>query len=213
MRMRPPEPRNDPQAPSRDQVLLRALFFVSGFAAILYQVVWQRTLFALIGINVEAVTLIITAFILGLGLGSLAGGRLSRSTPRQLVLRFAAVELLIGVYGLLSLRLLHHVGLWTLGLSPPAVAAVTLAAVLPPTMAMGATLPILVAYYVRRFSNVGTAVGGLYFTNTLGSAVAAFVASFVLLGGLGQTRTVWVGAACNFFVATVGVVRFRAEVD
>jgi len=56
------------------ELLLSTLFFVSGFAAILYQIVWQRMLFALIGINIEVVTLIVTLFIGGLGVGSLLGG-------------------------------------------------------------------------------------------------------------------------------------------
>jgi spermidine synthase len=198
---------------AKDQLLLRGVFFISGFAAILYQLVWQRTLFALIGINIEAVTLIVTAFILGLGLGSLVGGRLSHGNPRGLVLRFAVVELAIGIYGLLSLRLLQTVGAWTLGLSPATTAFVTLVAVLPPTMAMGATLPILVAYYVRRFGAVGTAVAGLYFTNTLGSALAAFAASFVVIRALGLTQTVWLGAAGNFLVATVALIRFSQEAE
>lgn len=55
-------------------MVLYLLFFVSGAAALLYQVVWQRTLFAIYGINVESVTMVVTAFMLGLGLGSLAGG-------------------------------------------------------------------------------------------------------------------------------------------
>src|SRR5712675_523001 len=52
-------------------------FFVSGFPALLYQIVWQRALFTLYGVNIESVTMVVTAFMLGLGLGSLAGGRLS----------------------------------------------------------------------------------------------------------------------------------------
>jgi spermidine synthase len=195
----------------REDVLLRVVFLVSGFAAILYQVVWQRTLFTLIGITIEAVTLIVTAFILGLGIGSLLGGRLSRAEPRRLVLRFAAVELGVGLFGAISLPLLHAVGRWTLGLPPAATAAVTFAAILPPTMGMGATLPILVAYYVRRFGNVGSAVGGLYFINTLGSAVAAFAAAYSLMPLLGQTRVVWLAAGCNLIVAATAALGLRGK--
>ena len=199
--------------PAKAQLLLRGVFFISGFSAILYQIVWQRTLFALIGINVEVVTLIVTAFILGLGLGSLVGGRLSDGNPRPLVLRFALVELAIGMYGLVSLQLFQAVAVWTLGLSSGTTAFVTIVAVLPPTMAMGATLPILVAYYVRRFGAVGTAVGGLYFTNTLGSAVGAFAATFVVIPALGLKQTVWLGAGGNFLVAVTALIRFSNEAE
>src|SRR5579871_5571519 len=53
---------------------LYALFFVSGIPALLYQIVWQRSLFAIYGVNVQSVTIVVTAFMLGLGLGSLGGG-------------------------------------------------------------------------------------------------------------------------------------------
>lgn len=186
--------------------LLGIVFLVSGFAAILYQVVWQRTLFAVIGINTEAVTLIVTAFILGLGLGSLAGGRWSSAGPRSLVFRFGVVELAVGLFGLVSLPVLHQVGAWTLGISPFGTGLLTFAVLVPPTLAMGATLPILVAYYVRRFGNVGTAVGGLYFVNTLGSALAAFLAAVWLMRDLGQNGVIHVAAFCNLASATTALV-------
>jgi spermidine synthase len=192
-------------------LLLGLVFFVSGFAAILYQVVWQRTLFAAIGINIEAVTLIVTTFISGLGLGSLVGGGLSRATPRQLVQRFAAVELGVGAFGLVSLPLLHRVGVWTLGMSALGTGVVTFAVLVPPTLGMGATLPILVAYYVRRSGNVGTAVGGLYFVNTLGSAVAAFAAALWLMRTLGQSGVILVAACCNLSSAAVAFLTSRTE--
>ena len=61
------------------------LFFASGFPALLYQIVWQRALFAIYGVNVETVTIVVTVFLLGLGLGSLAGGpRLEAEGPSRI---------------------------------------------------------------------------------------------------------------------------------
>ena len=57
--------------------ILGLLFFFSGFAALIYQIIWQRALFRILGVNIEAVTIVVTAFMIGLGLGSLAGGALS----------------------------------------------------------------------------------------------------------------------------------------
>lgn len=188
-------------APLIGAALLLPLFFVSGCAAILYQVVWQRTLFAVVGINVEAVTLIVTAFIFGLGVGSLLGGRLSRAEPAMLIARFAAIEFAVGLFGVVSLPLMRGAGTWTAGLPPLVAGPVTFAILLLPTLGMGATLPILVAYHVRRSGNVGLAVGGLYFANTLGSAVAAFAAGYVLLPVLGQSGVVWLAVACNITVS------------
>src|SRR5450756_915806 len=64
--------------PDRRVFGLYVLFFLSGFPALLYQVVWQRALFTIYGVNIESVTVIVTVFMLGLGLGSLAGGWLSK---------------------------------------------------------------------------------------------------------------------------------------
>ena len=88
--------------------LLFLLFFVSGFAALQYQIVWQRALFAIYGINAESVTVVVSAFMLGLGIGSLLGGYLSTlSIP--LVMVFGLAELGTAAFGFISLRLFNHV--------------------------------------------------------------------------------------------------------
>src|SRR5512141_2836320 len=92
-----------------------AVFLMSGFAALLYQIVWQRALYAIYGINIESVTMVVTAFMLGLGLGSLAGGVVSKDPRRPALLLFSLVELGIGVFGSVSLSVFHAVGEVTLG--------------------------------------------------------------------------------------------------
>lgn len=176
---------------------LMLVFLASGFAALLYQVVWQRSLFAIYGINIESVTVVVTAFMLGLGFGSFAGGAISKDPARPALLLFGLVELGIGAFGLASLPLFHWVGGLTLGLSPVATALVTLLLVLVPTMLMGGTLPLLVAHMVRKNGNVGRSVGGLYFVNTLGSAIASFASVLVIMGPLGEAATVHAAAAVN----------------
>ena len=185
-----------------------ALFLVSGFAALVYQVVWQRALFAIYGVNIEAVTVVVTAFMLGLGLGSLAGGRISRDNSRPVLLWFGVIELCIGVWGLMSLWIYHSVGELTAGSGPMATFTLSFALVLLPTGLMGATLPLLVGHMVKRSGNVGQSVSTLYFVNTLGSALAALTTAIWLLGSMGQTGTVQFAAALNGIVgATVLVMR------
>src|SRR5437868_5945464 len=79
-------------------VLACMVFFVSGMPALIYQLVWQRSLFTIYGINVESVAVVVTGFMLGLGLGSLLGGQLSRSRY-PLLLMFGVIELAIGIFG------------------------------------------------------------------------------------------------------------------
>ena len=55
---------------------LAFLFLISGFAALVYQIVWERVLFAAFGVNIESITIVVSLFMFGLGLGSLAGGML-----------------------------------------------------------------------------------------------------------------------------------------
>ena len=185
--------------------ILSVVFSLSGFAALLYQVVWQRALFAIFGINVESVTVVVTAFMLGLGLGSLAGGVLSKRDRWPALLVFAALELGIGVFGFFSLGIFDAVGRATLTAPPAITAAVTFGLVLLPTLMMGATLPLLVAHLVRRSGNVGRSVGLLYFVNTLGSALASFAGVMWLLPHLGQHGTVRAAALVNILVSASGL--------
>lgn len=185
---------------------LALLFLVSGFAALVYQVVWQRSLFAIYGVNIESVTIIVTAFLLGLGFGSLAGGRLSRSDTRSPLTIFGLLELAIGAFGVVSLELFQRVGTLTGGRSPLVTAAACFALLLVPTALMGATLPLLVAHSVRRLHNVGRSVALLYFVNTLGSALASFATAVVLLGHLGQRRTILLAAVLNAVVGSTALL-------
>ncbi|MBS2017526.1 MAG: hypothetical protein JST00_31885 [Deltaproteobacteria bacterium] len=186
-----------------------AVFFLSGFAALLYQIVWQRALYAIYGINIESVTMVVTAFMLGLGLGSLAGGVVSKDPKRPVLLMFSGVELGIGLFGIVSLGVFHAVGKVTLGMGPLATFFVTFLLVLFPTLLMGSTLPLLVAHLVRENKNVGKSVGTLYFVNTLGSAFASAAAVLVIMGKAGQAGSVRLAAAMNVAVSVLAYLAHR----
>jgi spermidine synthase len=183
------------------------VFAASGFAALLYQIVWQRVLYASFGVNVEAVTTIVTAFLAGLGVGSLLGGRLAVGTGSQLLRKFGLTELAIGCIGLGSIGFFRFVGALTLGLSPTERGMVLGATVMIPTTLMGATLPVLVEYVVQRTGNVGRAVGRLYFVNTAGSAIAAFAGVSLILGSLGERKSVGLAATVNLTVGALVLLR------
>ncbi len=182
------------------------LFFLSGAPALLYQIVWQRALFAIYGVNIESVTIIVTMFMLGLGLGSLAGGRLSKIPGVPLLAVFSMIEFGIAAFGLCSLRIFHFVAGFTAGTSAFGTGIVTFVLLLIPTMLMGSTLPLLVAHLVRSNGNVGESVGALYCVNTFGSAVACFAAAYLLMNALGQSGTVRTAAIINTCVATAALV-------
>ena len=181
---------------------LHILFFCSGFPALIYQIVWQRALFGIYGVNIESVTIVVSAFMLGLGVGSLAGGTLTKISKIPLLTLFAMAELGTAAFGLVSLRIFHSAAEYTAGAPPLRTGLLSFGLVVIPTVLMGATLPLLVEHMVRSTRNVGLAVGGLYFVNTLGSAVACFVAGNVLMRVCGQSGSVRVAAAIN---ALIGV--------
>jgi spermidine synthase len=182
-----------------------AAFFASGFAALIYQIIWQRALFTIFGINVEAVTVVVTGFLLGLGFGSLFGGWLSRTSTIPLLALFGLIEIAMGAFGAISLHIFEWAGTRTLHLSVIAAAAATLALVIVPALFMGASLPILTQYFVQRAKNVGRSVGLLYCINTLGSAAACFVSAFWLMRVLGMQNSIRVAAALNILIGVTGL--------
>ena len=203
----------DPSTSSIDEVhipigVLYTVFFLSGLAALVYQLIWQRALFTIYGTNTESVTIVVAAFMMGLGVGSLVGGELSKRLRISLLLVFAILEILIGLYGLVSLSLFDWVGTMTLGASVLMSGVISFLAVLIPTCFMGATLPMLVAHLVASTGNVGQSVGRLYFINTLGSAAACFLGAFVLFSTLGMNGSVWVASGINILVAATILLAF-----
>ena len=194
-------PRRAPAGADTQVTALSVLFFVSGVAALVYQVAWQRTLFRYFGVNMEPVTIIGSIFMLGLGLGALAGGWLSRFSLRRLPLIFVAIELGIGLFGVVSLPLIHRVGETARASSLLTMAVAVYALLAIPTFLMGATLPVLVAWLHHAYHDVGRSVARLYFVNTLGSAVACFLTVDVIFAFTGLRGATWVAAAGNFSVA------------
>lgn len=73
-----------------------AIYFLSGFAALIYQVVWRKLLGLFVGMDVYSVTLVATVFMLGLGAGSLVGGNFAQAFNKRVnyLYAFAAIEFL-----------------------------------------------------------------------------------------------------------------------
>ena len=191
--------------------VLCVLFFFSGFPALIYQLTWQRALFRIFGVNIESVTIVVTAFMLGLGLGSLVGGWLSKRRGIPLLPLLATIELLTGCFGVASLGIFDRVGDAMIGLPLLAIAAVSLALVIVPTLLMGATLPVLVGHLVRISGNVGSAVGLLYYVNTLGAGAACLACTVLLFPFIGMQGAVYIAAAINGAVAAGALVAYGRE--
>jgi spermidine synthase len=186
--------------------LVLALFVASGAAGLVYQVVWSRELVLVFGNTTQAVATIVTAFMAGLGFGSLAGGRLADTSRRPLRL-YGLVELAVAAMATLLPFAFHGLadiyrGVWpTLVERPGQLAGVrfglALAAVAPATFLMGMTLPLLTRYLVRTLDEAGARLGELYAANTAGAMAGTLLGGFVLIEFLGLRLTSYLAVALN----------------
>ncbi len=186
------------------------LFLVSGAAALVYQVTWQRLLALHGGVGLYSVAMIVAAFMAGLGLGSHVGGRLSARVDRGGALRaFASLELLIGAFGAASPWIYYDwLYPWAVHLPSPSWWAGLLhfAALLPPTALMGMSLPFLARAVVTDVEGAGRRLGWLYGVNVLGAAGGALATPWLLLPWGGIVGGVLVAAAANGLVGLGALV-------
>jgi predicted membrane-bound spermidine synthase len=183
--------------------------FLSGAAALLYQVIWQRLLVIFLGGDVYSVTVIVAAFMGGLGFGSLIGGiAADRLGPARSLWAFAAVELAIALCGAVSKPLFYDVlYLRFPHLSAlPGASLVVFAMLLVPTLPMGLSLPLLARGVTASLDVAGRVVGSLYGWNTLGAASGAFAAPWLLVPAMGLERSLGVAAAINAVCALLAIV-------
>ena len=183
-----------------------AIFILSGAAGLIYEVVWARQLVLVFGNTTQAVSAILTGFFGGIAIGSVIGGRIADRARRALRM-YGLLELILVVVVLLTpitFRLLHDVyrgAFDSLEGSPTVLALIrfglSLLALGPATILMGATLPTLTRHLSRDPANLSSSFGRLYAANTLGAIVGTIAAGFVLIELLGLTGTLLVGATCS----------------
>lgn len=190
--------------------LLLACFFLSGFAALLYQTAWTRELSFVFGTSDLAVAAVLAAYMGGLALGAAAASRIA-SRLRRPVLAYGLLELGVAVCALLvpwEIRAVNalYVALLGGGSALPETGdtgrtllqlGAAFGVLLPPTAFMGATLPLLARHAVRRKEQIASRVGVLYAVNTAGAIAGTLLAAFLMMPALGLRHTVWSGAAVN----------------
>lgn len=203
-------------APVGIVTLATALFFFSGAAGLVYQVLWMRSLSLFFGSDMYGVSIILSTFMGGLALGSLGGGWFAEQTRRP-ILWYGMAELAIGSFALGFESLLESLEPLLEAAYPAGAAThsggyhlarVLLAAstLLLPTALMGATLPLVLRHFVRARENVGALAARFYAVNTLGALSGTLVAGFALLPYLGTAHATLCAAGVNFGVGAVGVV-------
>ncbi|MGE0745687.1 MAG: spermidine synthase [Rhodospirillales bacterium] len=185
-------------------------FFLSGASALVYQTAWQRMLGIFGGSDSITAALVVGAFLLGLGLGSLwASVFVDRCSARRAILLFAACEAGIGLCGAASPAYFHDVLLSVLSPLAGGRAAVFGAAflgMLAPTLLMGLSLPLLSRGVVEEIATSAQRIGALYAVNTLGAGLGAFAAGLWAIGTYGFEGAIYGAAAINLAVGAVAAV-------
>jgi spermidine synthase len=195
-------------------VLIAALFFGSGMAGLIYEILWSRMLALIFGTTLVAVTTVLAAFMGGLALGSLLFGRLA-DRGKNLLGWYGLLEIGVGVYAFLVRPLFG----WLRALAPVLEHALggqgfafhlirfllCFVALAVPTTLMGGTLPILSRLLARRRESLGKVVGWLYGLNTLGAVTGTFLAGFVLIRVWGIGRSLIVTGGLNLLIGMVAI--------
>ncbi len=194
-----------------------ALFIVSGFAGLIYESVWTHYLKLYLGHAAYAQSLVLIVFMGGMALGAALCARVS-TRVRHPLLAYAAIEATIGLCALVFHELFVGLTDWSyaallpsLGADGPALAAklaLSCALILPQSVLLGATFPLMSAALVRTSAQGARAVSGepvamLYFANSLGAAAGVLASGFVLIAWAGLPGTLRTAGAINLAIAAV----------
>jgi spermidine synthase len=184
-------------------------FFLSGTAALVYQVCWQRILALQSGVGIYSIALIVAAFMVGLGVGSEMGGRLSlRVGNRGALLAFVGLEIGIALFGAGSASLYYDIlylqAPWLYS-SPWRAGASHLLGLIVPTALMGMSLPFLARGTVRDAATAGRTVGFLYGLNLVGASVGALLGPWLLVRIYGIRGALLAAALANVVAAVTAL--------
>lgn len=205
-----------------DRRLLVSAFFLTGATGLVFQIIWTRLLVLSFGYTTYSVSTVVATFMGGLALGSYLGGRLA-DQYRRLITLYAVAEIIIGVFALAATLIFlqfpelvakvrglldipyHGFSIW--------VAVASLVVLLPPTILMGATLPILARAVTRAAGSGGMDISPLYGLNTFGAATGSLLTGFVALALLGITMTAVIAALTNILVGTLLAMRLHNRIQ
>ncbi|WND06656.1 fused MFS/spermidine synthase [Acinetobacter soli] len=180
---------------------LAAIFFISGLSALIYQVCWQRLLFTGFGVDLTSITVIVSVFMAGLGIGAFFGGRIADKFSKNIIILFCLIEFGIGCFGFLSHHLILNLQDMLIHANLVMTALGSFILLLFPTFLMGTTLPLLTSFFNQHIQNIGDSIGQLYFYNTLGAAFGALATGFILFNHFTLSHTIYIAAMLNLVIS------------
>jgi len=213
-----------PVAVPRSGLTLRlsiyVMFFLSGATALIFEILWSRQFVTVFGNTSYAISVVLCAFMGGLGIGSLLGGRLADRFPQRLLMyggMLAGVALwAMAIPVMLEVIMVHLPGLSLLAphsLLVPSLTRFVLSfcVLLVPCTMMGATLPLLSRFCADSVDVIGSRIGMLYGLDTLGAAAGCFSAGFWMIQTLGLSATNRLAVSINLSIAVLVLLHHLAR--
>ena len=186
--------------------------FLSGFAALVYEIIWLRKIHLIFGVSSYSLATVFSTFLLGLVLGSYFGGKYIErcSSLKSVAKSYAFVELGIAIFALLVplmissitpvLVFFHNLnlGLFSFNLTKFILSAFIL---LIPATFIGTTFPIIVRLYTEKRSEIKEGVSMLYFANTFGGVLGVLSAGFLLIKFFGMNFSLGIAVFLNLGIS------------
>lgn len=195
-------------------VLLAIAFVLSGAAGLMYEAIWSRYLGLFVGHAAYAQVIVLVIYLGGMSAGAALAARRSERM-RDPLIGYAVIEVAVGILGLFFHEVFEAATSFAYSTIFPALAGGTMLVVvkwtlaalliLPQSVLLGMTFPLMTAGFLRRVSPDGRAFSGrvlgmLYFANSIGAAVGVLIAGFYLIGLAGLPGTILTAAVINIIV-------------
>jgi spermidine synthase len=182
---------------------------LSGIASLTYQVVWVRLLGVSMGSTSASISTVLAAFFFGLAIGSYFSERVTKNSIDNL-LPYIVLEAIIAVSGIVLLPILINldavmVSIPLLGASIPMKFFLTMILLSIPTIAMGATFPVMASILIRRQKDMGVKMSQLYSLNTAGAVFGAALSGFVFIPNWGLDGAIYIAVSINVFIVITGL--------
>ncbi len=200
-------------------MIIYLLVFLSGFSALIYQILWMKQLGLLFGNTSHAAGVTLAAFFAGLAVGSWFWGKRSNQGRNPMRI-YAGLELGIAITALLYFVVIKgyhfiypevfesvHSGAWLLLIK----FILALVLIFPPAFCMGGTIPVVGQYVIRNASRFGSTSALLYGINTLGATLGALLAGFFLPLWFGFQATCFIAMGITLILAVMAFVLSRSS--
>jgi len=202
-------PAADAEGASKLRWVVLVSFALSGFASLVYENAWTRSLTLVIGSSIYSFSTMLVTFLIGLALGGFIYARFLGDREARLS-TFGLIELWVGLSALATiplfeklplifLRLLHGFG-DTFSVFLYLQIFLSALVMFVPTILLGMTFPLVARLFTQSVYRVGSGVGSSYAANTVGAVLGAFAGGFILIPNLGVQNAIIFAVVMNLLI-------------